>query len=60
MGEEAKDFKGIITMVALKQDGKWLIRAVQNTVSIPAMTKPSERVTEPSNLRLKRSECRLA
>jgi hypothetical protein len=27
-GEEAKDFKGIITMVAVKQDGKWLIRAV--------------------------------
>jgi uncharacterized protein (TIGR02246 family) len=43
-GEEAKDFKGIITMVTVKQDGEWLIRAVQNTVSgIPAMTKPSEK-----------------
>ena len=31
-------------MVAVKQDGKWLIRAVQNNVSgIPAMTKPSEK-----------------
>jgi len=32
-GEEARDFKGIITMVMVKRDGKWLIRALQNTVS---------------------------
>jgi hypothetical protein len=34
-GEEWKDFKGIITMVLIKRDDKWLIRAVQNTVSSP-------------------------
>lgn len=37
-GEEGKDFKGIITMVMVKQDGKWLIRALQNTLtSTPPM-----------------------
>ena len=36
-GEEVEDFKGIITMVMVKQNGMWLIRALQNTVtSIPA------------------------
>ena len=45
-GEEAKDFKGIITMVMVKQDGKWLIRALQNTVmSIPPMPEPLEKGT---------------
>lgn len=34
-GEEAKDFKGIITMVMVQQGGKWLIRALQNTVTSP-------------------------
>ncbi len=32
-GEGVKGFKGIITMVTVKQDGKWLIRALQNTVT---------------------------
>lgn len=36
-GEIVKDFKGIIGMVMV-QDGDWLIRAVQNTVTTP--TKP--------------------
>ena len=31
-GEEWKGFRGIITMVMIKQDGRWLIRALQNTV----------------------------
>lgn len=34
-GENVENFKGIITMVMVKQDGKWLIRAVQNTVTMP-------------------------
>jgi uncharacterized protein (TIGR02246 family) len=39
-GEEAKDFKGIITMVMVKQNGLWLIRALQNTVTgIPPTAK---------------------
>jgi hypothetical protein len=40
-GEEAKDFKGIITMVAVKQAGKCLIRAVQNTRDDEAIGKES-------------------
>ena len=32
-GEEAKDFRGVITMVMVKRGGKWLIRALQNTVT---------------------------
>jgi uncharacterized protein (TIGR02246 family) len=47
-GEEVKDFKGIITMVTVKQDGRWLIRALQNTVtSIPPAAKQPERASEP-------------
>jgi uncharacterized protein (TIGR02246 family) len=34
-GEEATDFKGMITMVMVKQNGRWLIRALQNTVNNP-------------------------
>lgn len=34
-GEEAEDFKGMITMVMVKQNGMWLIRALQNTVTSP-------------------------
>jgi hypothetical protein len=35
-GEEVKDFKGIITMVMVKQEGMCLIRALQNIVtSVP-------------------------
>jgi uncharacterized protein (TIGR02246 family) len=42
-GEEAKDFKGIITVVTVKQNGTWLIRALQNTAtSIPPMAKQPE------------------
>lgn len=42
-GEEVKDFKGIITMVMVKQNGVWLIRALQNTVtSIPPTSKQRE------------------
>ena len=37
-GEEWKDFKGIITMVLLKRDDRWLIRALQNTVTSPPRT----------------------
>ena len=37
-GEEAKEFKGIITMVMVKRDGKWLIRALQNTVTVTPPT----------------------
>jgi uncharacterized protein (TIGR02246 family) len=32
-GEEVRDFKGIITMVMVKRDGQWLIRALHNTVA---------------------------
>jgi uncharacterized protein (TIGR02246 family) len=32
-GEELKDFRGIMTLVMVKQDGKWLIRALHNTVA---------------------------
>jgi uncharacterized protein (TIGR02246 family) len=32
-GEEQQDFKGVITMVVVKRDGRWLIRAVHNTVA---------------------------
>lgn len=32
-GEEWKDFNGIITMVLVKRNDKWLIRALQNTVT---------------------------
>jgi uncharacterized protein (TIGR02246 family) len=43
-GEEVKDFKGIITMVTVKQNGMWLIRALQNTVtSIPPIAKQPEK-----------------
>jgi uncharacterized protein (TIGR02246 family) len=39
-GEEVNDFKGIVTMVTVKQNGRWLIRALQNTVtSVPPMAK---------------------
>lgn len=31
--EEVKDFNGTITMVMVKQDGQWLIRALQNTIT---------------------------
>ncbi len=34
-GEKVEDFKGIITIVMVKQGRKWLIRAVQNTVTMP-------------------------
>jgi hypothetical protein len=43
-GEEAKDFKGILTMVMVQQGGKWLIRALQNTVTSPPPT-PLEKGT---------------
>lgn len=37
-GEEIREIKGIITMVMVKQEGKWLIRALQNIVtSAPPM-----------------------
>jgi hypothetical protein len=35
-GEDARDFKGIITMVMVRRGGTWLIRAVQNTVTAGA------------------------
>jgi uncharacterized protein (TIGR02246 family) len=42
-GEEVTDFRGIITMVTVKLDGKWLIRALQNTVtSMRPAAKQSE------------------
>ena len=42
-GEEVKDFKGIITMVTVKRNGTWLIRALQNTVTgTPPMVKQPE------------------
>jgi uncharacterized protein (TIGR02246 family) len=42
-GEVVKDFKGIITMVTVKENGVWLIRALQNTVTgIPPMVKQPE------------------
>jgi uncharacterized protein (TIGR02246 family) len=31
-GEKAGDFGGMMTLVMVKQDGRWLIRALQNTV----------------------------
>lgn len=37
-GEELKDFNGIITMVMVKQEAGWFIRALQNTV----ITAPSK------------------
>ena len=43
-GEEVTDFRGIITMVMVKQDGRWLIRALQNTVtSLPPAAKQPEK-----------------
>lgn len=42
-GEEVTDFRGIITMVTVKRDGAWRIRALQNTVtSIPPAAKRPE------------------
>jgi uncharacterized protein (TIGR02246 family) len=39
-GEELKDFRGIVTGVMVKQDGKWLIRAFHNTaVTAPPLDK---------------------
>lgn len=39
-GEEVKDLRGIMTLVMVKQDGKWLIRALHNTlVSAPPTPK---------------------
>ena len=34
-GKRAADFRGIMTLVMLKQDGRWLIRALHNTVADP-------------------------
>ncbi len=34
-GEESKDLNGIITMVLVKRNDKWLIRVLQNTVTSP-------------------------
>ncbi len=42
-GEPTEDFKGISTMVMVKQKGTWLIRAVQNTVTTPAAPPPPKR-----------------
>jgi uncharacterized protein (TIGR02246 family) len=41
-GEVPKDFRGIMTLVMVKQDGKWLIRALHNTVADepPAAKQP--------------------
>jgi uncharacterized protein (TIGR02246 family) len=38
-GEVTKDFKGIITMVMVKKNNQWLIRALQNTVTSPSSKK---------------------
>ncbi len=32
-GEQAKDYRGVITMVMVRRGGKWLIRALHNTVA---------------------------
>lgn len=37
-GIELKDFRGILTLVMVKRDGRWLIRALHNTVADPAAT----------------------
>lgn len=43
-GEKGNDFKGIIAMVMVKRDGKWLIRALQNTVTgAPPMPEQPDR-----------------
>ena len=47
--EEQQDFNGVITMVVVKRDGRWLIRALHNTVSSdppppsPPATGPAKR-----------------
>ena len=40
--EEWKDFNGIITMVLVKRNDKWLIRALQNTVTSPPPKQGAE------------------
>lgn len=37
-GIELKDFRGILTLVMVKRERRWLIRALHNTVSDPAST----------------------
>ena len=39
-GEEVKDFRGIISAVLVRQDGRWLIRSLQNTVADPSLPLP--------------------
>jgi uncharacterized protein (TIGR02246 family) len=33
-GDKAKDFTGVMTIIMVKQGGTWLIRALQNTVTV--------------------------
>jgi uncharacterized protein (TIGR02246 family) len=40
-GEEAKEFRGIMTLVMVKQDGNWLIRALHNTL-VNATSTPKQ------------------
>jgi hypothetical protein len=33
-GDKTKDFTGVMTIIMVKQAGTWLIRALQNTVTV--------------------------
>ena len=43
-GAELRDYWGIMTLILVKRDGEWRIRALHNTVADPAATlKPADK-----------------
>ena len=42
-GEVMNDFRGIMSLVMVKKDGKWLIRSLHNTVTPPPPARAAPR-----------------